>query len=185
MVKRLLEWLLVASIGALGLYALAPAAEPVTYRDVIVSDTVILEREPPARPPTIIERIRYVTIEPRQVATAPGGGASDVAEFCRPTVVATTDTVEVPVVDPMLLLRSVSHDPGWFWQRDNLLLTGPTSTGDLRALDYSVRPGFSVRVHGDSALVRYPRTALFRELLEVALPLGIGFGMCHVARGGP
>ncbi len=64
------------------------------------------------------------------------------AAFCRPTLLATTDTVvETPA--PRLLLRSGVHQPGWFFQKGRLLLIGPTSLGDLQALDYAVRPGFT------------------------------------------
>lgn len=44
--------------------------------------------------------------------------------------------------------------------------TGPTSLGDLQALDFAARPGFTFRTSGDSVLVRYPRSGLGRQLLE-------------------
>lgn len=155
--------------GALVAYILLPN-DPVTYTDVVVPAARIIEREMPDRPPTIIERVRFITVEPRQVATAPGGGVDDVTRFCRPTVISQTDTVEVPVADPMLLFRSVSLDERPIYNpfaRDELLVTGPTSLGDLRALDYQVRGSFDVRASGDSALVRYPRGALIRDVVEV------------------
>lgn len=155
-------------VGALVAYLLLPN-DPVTYTDVVVPAARIIEREPPDRPPTIIERVRYVNVPPAQVATAPGGATDDVARFCRPTVVAKTDTVEVPVADPMLLFRSVSFDERPIWNplaKDELLVTGPTSLGDLKALDYPVRGSFDVRASGDTALVRYPRGALVRDVVE-------------------
>lgn len=180
MKDRLIEWVLCAVIGAILFYVVEPN-DPVTYTEVIVPAPRIIEREPPARPPTIIERVRYVNIQPNQVATAIGGALGNAQEFCRPTTVVTTDTLSKPV-DPTLLLRSVVHTSGWFWQKDNLFLSGPTSYGDLTAADYSVRPGFSARVSGDSALVRYPRTAFFKDLLEVFVPLALGFVIGQATR---
>lgn len=158
-----------ALVGALVAYLLLPS-DPVTYTDVVVPAARIIEREPPDRPPTIIERIRYVNIPPAQVATAPGGAADDVTRFCRPTVIAKTDTVEVPAPDPMLLFRSVSLEERPIWNplaTDELLVTGPTSLGDLQALDYQVRGSFQARASGDSALVRYPRGSMVRDVVEV------------------
>ncbi len=90
-----------------------------------------------------------------------------VQEFCKPIVVAHTDTVESGAsVDPMLLLRSVVYDRRWAWRRDHLLLTGPTNEGDLKALDYEVRGDWTARTRGDQALVEYPRTSLLYDVWE-------------------
>jgi hypothetical protein len=67
-----------------------------------------------------------------------------------------------------------SPAPGWFLQRDQLLLTGPTSYGDRVAADSLVRPGFSARTAGETVIVRYPRTGLLREGVGVVVPLAMG-----------
>ena len=167
--------------GAVLGYALRSPPPP-TYRTVEVPVEHIIEREPD----TIVrwrDRIVEVAATPEIVARARRGGQAEAEAFCEPVRVVDTvrvvgvDTVRVvdTIPDPRLLLRSVSHDPGWWWQRDQLLLTGPTSHGDLLAFDYSVRPGFTVRTSGDSLLVRYPRTSLVREIAEFGLPLLGGF----------
>lgn len=154
-------------VGVLLAYLVLPS-DPVAYPEVIVPAARIIEREMPARPPTIVERIVYVNVPPRQVATAIGGAQDDVAAFCRPVVLAMTDTLEVEVPAPELLLRSGEYSPAPIWKpfaRGNLLLTGPTSHGDLVAADYPVREGFAFRASGDSALVRYPRGAFVRDVI--------------------
>lgn len=165
-----------AIAGAVALWAVAWPEEVVRYERVEVPVERIVEREPD----TVVrwrDRIVHVTPDPVQIAVAPGGAAPDVTRFCAPSVLeATTDTV-TPAPDPQLLLRSVVHRPGWFFQRDQLLLTGPTSYGDLVAQDFLVRPGFSARAVGDSVIVRYPRTGLAREALELGVPLLVGLGI--------
>lgn len=173
-------------VGALVAYLLIPS-DPVTYTDVVVPAARIIEREPPDRPPTIIERVRFITVEPRQVATAPGGAMDDVTRFCRPTTVVQTDTVEVPAPDPMLLFRSVSFDerPAWNpFAKDELLVTGPTSLGDLRSLDYPVRGSFDIRASGDTALARYPRGALVRDVVETGAIIYTAVDLVGLLLGG-
>jgi hypothetical protein len=175
---KLAGYALLVLAGALLAYVILPN-DPIVYSEVIVPTRAIEVREPPARAPTVVERIRYVSIPPRQVATAPGGAQGDVVTFCAPTVAQVAgDTITHA---PALLIRSGTHTPGWFWGKDKLLLTGPTSTGDLRALDYSVRPGFDFRASGDSVLVRYPRTGLLRQVVEIGVPLAIGYGIARIA----
>jgi len=106
-----------------------------------------------------------------QVARAPGCAVDEVAAFCRPSILAVTDTVVDTLYVPQLLLRSVSYDPAWLWGKDKLLLTGPTSAGDLKALDYSVRGSFTARTSGDSVIVRYPREAVVWDVLGALLQL--------------
>lgn len=72
------------------------------------------------------------------------------------------------------------HQPGWFFQRDQLLLTGPTSYGDLVPQDFLVRPGFSARIVGDSVIVRHPRAALLREAAEPAAWILVGMGLAKL-----
>lgn len=176
---RTLQLLAAVVAGAAGLWALAWPEEVVRYERVEVPVERIIEREPD----TIVrwvERIRVVTPDPVQIAVAVGGGAPEVARFCRPAVLdAVSDTVTA-APDPQLLLRSVVHDPGWFFARDRLLLTGPTSYGDLVAADYLVRPGFSARTVGDSVVVRYPRAALLREVAEPAVWITLGIGLARL-----
>lgn len=170
MTKRLAFYALLVIAGALLAYVLIPN-EPIIYSEVVVPARAIEEREPPTEP-TIIERVRFITIPPRQVATAPGGAQSDVQAFCAPSVARVTgDTAQVAET---LLIRSGTHSPGWWFGKDRLLLTGPTSTGDLKALDFEVRPGFDFRVNGDSVLVRYNRTGFLRQAAEIAVPLFVG-----------
>ena len=157
-------------VGVLLAYIVLPS-EPVAYPEVIVPAARIIEREMPARPPTIVERIVYVNVPPRQVARAIGGAQDNVASFCRPTVLAMTDTLEVQVPAPELLLRSGQHQRAPIWKlfaRGNLMIAGPTSHGDLAAADYPVRAGYAFRTSGDSALVRYPRGAFVRDVIEDA-----------------
>ena len=162
---------------------------PPVYQRVEVPVERIIEREPD----TIIrwrDRIVTVAAEPEIVATAEGGAEAEVEAFCEPVRVVDTvrvvgvDTVRVvdTIPDPRLLLRSVSHSPGWWWAKDELLLTGPTSSGDLLAFDYRVRPGFTVRTSGDSLLVRYPRTSVLREVVEFGVPVLVGFFAGRAAR---
>ncbi|MEM7416797.1 MAG: IMCp domain-containing protein [Gemmatimonadota bacterium] len=166
--KPILSAIVVFAIGlALGRLLSASPEPEVTYREVIVSDTVIVEREPPARPPTIVERIRYVDVPVLQLARAPGGAAADVAAFCRPTVLHTTDTVPA---DTVILVRSFTHRPAPFWKplaKDGLTVTGPNSHGDLWAADYRVRDGFSARTAGSELEVRYPRFSVAGDIIDL------------------
>jgi len=159
-------WLTLPLAGLIAGYLLFGGSDPVPYPEVVIAER-ILEREPDTVR-TFVDRVVYRYVGPARVAIAPGGAAQEVAAFCRPLILAMVDTVEVESAAPRLLLRSVSHDPGWLWQRDRLTLTGPTSHGDLVGLEYAVRPGFSARTSGDSVIVRYPRGSTVRDLLEGA-----------------
>ena len=177
-VDRLGPYLLGAVVGCLVLFSTAWPESHVPYPEVIVPAARIIEREPDTVR-TFVDRIRFVRAAPVVVAIAPAGAMSEVAAFCRPSILAVTDTVEVEV-PARVLLRSVTHRPGWWFQADRLELTGPTSLGDLKAFDYRVRPGFTARTSGDSVLVRYPRTGLFREVVEVAVPLLLGWTVARI-----
>ncbi len=161
-------------IGFLAAWLWAPRKDHVPYPEVIVPAARIIKREPDTVR-TFVDRIRFVNVQPILVARAPGGAQGEVAAFCRPTLLALTDTVEVEPPAPRLLLRSGVHSPGWFFQQARRLRTGPTSLGDLQALDFPVRPGFTFRTSGDSVLVRYPRSGLGRELLEFGITLAGGY----------
>jgi len=165
-----------------------PQPEPV-YRDVIVPEERIVEVE---RIDTIVqwrERIVYKHTPATQIATAPDAGQPDVDVFCADAIRRATradtnapdtnarDTVNnlPPAVDSHLLLRSVRTTDPWFLGKPSLILTGPTSTGDLRQLTYDVRDGFEARVHADSVIVRYPRHAVLKQLLEFGIVFGAGY----------
>ena len=69
-------------IGAIFAYLLTPN-DPVTYTEVVVPAARIIEREPPARSPTIVERIRFVVFSyghrkalPTPAAASATGGRS-------------------------------------------------------------------------------------------------------------
>ncbi len=170
-----------AVVGCLVMFSVAWPETYVGYPEVIVPARVIIEREPDTVR-TFVDRILFVRAAPVQVAIAPAGALDEVAAFCRPTVLAVTDTVEVEIPAARVLLRSVTHKPGWWFQRDGLLLTGPTSVGALKAFDFRVRPGFSARTSGDTVIVRYPRSGIVRELVEFGVPLLLGWTAAKVVR---
>lgn len=173
--KHLLAWILLPLAGALALYALSPD-RTITYTDVIVPAARIIEREPPIEV-RFRDRIVYRYVEYEQRAVAPGGALEQAQAFCRPQVLMHTQTDTVFQVDTLVLMRSAVHRPGWFISKDDLLVTTVSSVGDLEARDYRVRPGFSAVAAGNDVLVRYPRMALPRELVEILAVLGVGFGI--------
>lgn len=174
----MIRYLIGAVAGVLVMMLVVTPYQPV-YRNVVVSAARIVEREPPASPPTIVEKVVYQYLQPSVQAEAPGGALGDVQSFCKPVVVAVTDTVLVP--DRQLLLRSVSVDPGWFLGKDEVFVSGLTNTGDLWSADYRVRPGaWSARVAGDSILMRQPRTSIIRQGAELAAPVAIGWIACSL-----
>jgi hypothetical protein len=152
------------------------------YREVMVPVERIREVERVDTVVTWRERIVYVTQQAEQVATAPGGGQEDVDRFCAPDTIriAGTDTVRVPTPVPQLLLRSVRHEDAWYFGRDRLILTGPTNTGDLRQFTYSTRGGYQARVHADSLVFQYPRSALLKQAIEFGSFLATGFVLGRV-----
>lgn len=179
--------ILVGAFVGITLYAnFGPQPEP-TYRNVEVPVERIVEVE---RIDTLVqwrERIVYKHIPATQVATAPDAGQPDVDTFCADVVEralagAQPDTAPRlqegqdirPAAPATLLLRSVRHNDGWFFGRDALILTGPTSTGDLRQLTYGVRDGFEARTHADTVIVRYPRSALVKQGVEYGIVMLVG-----------
>lgn len=150
----------------------APDPPPV-YREVEVPVERIIEREPD----TVVrwrERLVVQTVTPRQIATAPGGAADHVSAFCRPQVLTVTDTLAAPP-PPVILMRSVTTSNAWPLQRQNVLVTGVTSYGDLSAADFRVRPGWSVRTVGDSLLMREPRLGWWRDVVYTLAVGAIGY----------
>ncbi len=166
--------ILAAAIAVVVTWFLKPTPAPI-YERVEVPVEVIVEREPDTVR-TFVDRVRTVQAPPEIIAISPSGGVREVQAFCKPVTLHTVDTVEIA---PRLLLRSISHDPGWFWQRDQLTLTGPINTGDLAAFDFPVRAGFTARTIGDSVLVQYPRTSLLRDIFET---FGPAFGVFLLMR---
>lgn len=154
-------------LGALLLFLALPGLQLVDDpRPVFVERETIIEREPPARPPTIIERLVFVAPRPVRHQIATGGAALEVAEFCRPSV---TQSASRPPPAPRLLLRSVVYqEPPLFrpFQRAELLVTGVTSYGDLEARDYRVRGSFDARAAGGDVVVRYGRFGWLRDAFE-------------------
>lgn len=174
-VTTLLRYVVAAIIGALLFYVIAPA-NTVTFTEVIVPAARIIELEPP----TVVrwrDRIVNHYVAPIQVATAPGGAQDALQEFCRPVVLRTVDTVEVEVPAKVLLRSGVTRD-GWWTQRGQIDLVGFTNFGDLKRFSFPTRPGWDFIASGDSVLVRYPRTAVVRQVIEVGLPFAIGLGAC-------
>lgn len=151
-----------AIVGALVLYAALPQ-KVISYPEVIVPAARIIEREPPTEV-RWRDRIVYRYVTPDVRATAPGGALDDVARFCRPLVVASTDTVRIGTPS---VIRSVVYNPSLVpLRKDRLLVTSMNGYGDLFAEDYRVRPGYSVSFESG---VRYSRLAPLREIGEGAL----------------
>jgi hypothetical protein len=157
------EFIVAFLVGSVAAWLIKPDPEP-TYSTVVVTDTLILEREPDTIR-TFIDRIRTVESQPVQVAIAPGGAQDHVSAFCRPTTVFSTDTIEAPA-DTVFLLRSVRYDRKWAWKKDKLFIAGPLSTGDLLSQDHDVRGDYSVRTVVGGTLVQYPRTSLLYDIWE-------------------
>ena len=174
--NRLAGWAGLLLVGFLACYLLlVPEEPPVSYSEVIVPARVIEEREPPPREPTIVERIRYVTVEARQTARAPGGATANVSAFCQPQVVLATSTDSAPELPPPTsLVRSGRYEPSIWppWGRGDLFLSSVTSHGDLVGQDFTVRPWHDFRA-GDSVIVRQPRGAWARQVAQGALWYGV------------
>lgn len=155
-----------AVVGALALYVLAWRG-PIPYPEVIVPAARIIEREVPSGPPGIVERVRYVYLTPDVRAVAPASVLDDVARFCRPVVVASTDTIQVP---SPTVIRSVVYRPSLVpLVKDQLLVTSMDGYGDLVAEDYSVRAPFGIAAGLEEpyrTTVRYSRLAPVREVAE-------------------
>jgi hypothetical protein len=148
-----------------------PEPEIFPYRDIIVKE---IQGEPVVER-TFVDRIVYRDRQPDLVATEPEGGTDVVEDFCHPDTVLRVvkgDTVWVQA-DTVYLLRSVVHDPGWFFQRDRVRIYGPTSTGDLREMRFRTYPGWSVRTDPE-LIFREPRLGWMREAVEALAFLWLG-----------
>ena len=159
------------------------------YPEVIVPARVIIEREPDTIR-TFVDRIRYRTVRPFLVGTAVGGASEGVEAFCPPpappaeeAIAAPDSTAAPPAAPPRVLLRSGTFKSGWWLGGDHLLLTGPTSNGDLRSFDFNMRGDFSFRTSADSVIVRYPRTWFVKDVIEFSGPLVLGFAVAKMLGG--
>ena len=161
-----LGWVLV---GALLLYALAPD-RTISYPEVVVPAARIVEREVPSGPPRIVERIRYVYLTPDVRAVALGGAVGDVARFCRPVVVASTDTIRMPIPS---VIRSLYYKPSLVpLRKGELLVTSMGGYGDLVAEDFRTRAPFGVAAGLQAPFnttVRYSRLTPLHEIAGGAL----------------
>jgi hypothetical protein len=168
-------YLLWAVAGALALYLLQRDPPAPDYPSVIVHREAI-ERTEPDTVVRTVEKLRYIVQSPDRVAVAPGGATGTVAAFCAPSiVVAAGDTAARPA--PRLLLRSGAFQKGLWLARDRLTLTGPTSYGDLVQGTWATRGSFNFVVAGDSVLVRRDRWAFPKQLLQVGVWAGLGYGV--------
>ena len=169
--KSLLPTALAFAAGVLVMVLMTPEPK-VHYQEVIVPDTVILEREPDTVR-TFVDRIQYRVVEPTQVAITQGGAATGALEsFCRPVTVVDKQT-DTLVIEKQVLLRSVTFDDGWFWRRGDLLLTGITNTGELTAIDAKTRADFSAVAAGESVLIRESRWSWLQPVAEISAVAGL------------
>lgn len=160
-------------VGGLVVWTFKPDPDPIKYTEIRV-DTIIGE---PDTIRTFVDRIVYVEREPEVTVVQPGGGTEIVEDFCKPDTVIVeitdTDTIWAPA-DTVFLVRSVTHDPGWFLNRDRITLFGPTSVGDLQEVRYKSYGGWSFRTDTE-ILFREPRFGWWREVAEAGIYIGIGF----------
>jgi hypothetical protein len=178
---KLLYLIFGAAAGAWLFQSCGPA-DFIAFPEVIVPAARIVEREPPPRPPTIIERIVYVAPRPVQVARAPGGASDALSAFCAPvTLVQGPDTVVV--VDTVLVLRSGVYSEAWLpGRKDELRLTGFTNVGDLEERTFRTRGSFDFTTAGGSeVIVRYGRLAFVGDLVDAG---AYGWSLFSLLRAG-
>ena len=159
-------WLIVGMVSGVVLMQFFGPEPFVEFPEVIVPAARIIELEPPARPPTIVERVVY-RFPPVRTARAVGGGTAAVSAFCEPVLTPIqTDTVVV-TAGPILMLRSGVYNRSW-WGKDNLRLVGPTNMGDLLQLSYHTLGSCDFRTSGDSVIVRYGRFNAVKDYARMA-----------------
>lgn len=149
--------------------------EPEVYREIVVKEI----RGEPDTIRTFVDRVVYREVEPEIIIREPEGGRETQEAFCEPDTVIQIiegDTVWLPQ-DTVFLVRSVDHRPGWFLQKDQVILFGPTSIGDLSEVRFKAYPGWSVRTHPEM-IIREPRIGIFREILEAGV-----YGLAGYALG--
>lgn len=165
--------LLWVAVGALVAWVLHPGPQTLQGPPVVTTVERVVREEPD----TVVrwrERVVYRTPEPIVREIAVNGALPDVANFCG-AAGWTSDTTVVVRRDTVLLLRSVTTDPGWFLRPDRIAFVGPRSDGALAREEFIARPGWSARVHGDSVIVRSPRFGLLKQLAEAAVFVGAGW----------
>lgn len=170
---RWLPWVLVVVLAVAVFYLWTREPEPV-YRDVIVTKEVIEQVEVVDTIVSLKEKIVYVEKEPETTATAVQGAVGLVRSFCEESVaesLAGGDSISP--VRPVLLLRSARVSHGWFMAPDEVVLTGPLSSGDLKQLRYRVRGDWRAHVRGDGVLVQSSRFPV-REVIEPAVWVSVG-----------
>lgn len=168
MVDRLLYTLLGAGLMAVGLLFFGGLeAQTFPFREVIVRVEELEAREPPPRPPTIVERIVYIAPRPALTARAPSGASEALNRFCAPSrLVQGADSGTV--VDTTLVIRSgVFHDSWLPFRSDELRLTGFTNVGDLEERTYRTRGSFDfTTAELREPIVRYGRFNVVRDLVD-------------------
>ena len=168
---RYIPIILALFIGVGVAWALKPSPEPITYTNIRV-DTIIGE---PDTVRTFVDRIVYREREPELTVVQPEGAEDEVSAFCRPDtvmVVTDADTIWIPA-DTVYLVRSVVHDPSWFFGKDRITVFGPTSVGDLREMRFTSYPGWSLRTTPET-LFREPRFGLLRQIIEAGTYISAG-----------
>jgi len=166
-----LGWALIGGMVVL-VAALSVWPEPYPYSGVIVPAARILEREVPFGPPSIPQRIVYVYLTPDVRAVAPGAVVADVARFCRPTLIAQTDTVRPTELVPSVIRTVQTGHSIIPLRRDPLFVSSMNGYGDLIGEDFRTRPGFGIAsglMNPYQTVVRYSRLAPLREVAEGAL----------------
>jgi hypothetical protein len=135
----------------------------ISYPEVIVPAARILEREVPGEI-RWRDRLVYVYLTPDVRAVAPGAVTEDVARFCRPITVASTDSVQIGTPS---VIRTVAFAPSLVpLVKGALLVTSMDGYGDLIAEDYRARAPFGIAAGLSEpyrTVVRYPRWAPLRE----------------------
>lgn len=163
----MIRYLLGAIAGGLILFAVMPDKPPImSYPEVIVREIVGV-------PDTIVSFVDRIITREVQVSgpiiTAPQAAVSTVDAFCAPRV-----TPGMATVDTVFLMRSVSFDPGFLWKADRVSITGPTSVGDDRQFNYTLRGPWDAVARRDGVQMRASRWRWY-GLIEAGVYMGFGY----------
>lgn len=163
---------LIAGAGLILLAGLAigwqvkPMPDP-TYRDVVVSDTVIMQSAPDTVL-SIIEKIKWRTVEPTVIAHGTTVDTVRLAAYCRPDTVLPTPVAVLPP-------SSGKYDG------KTLSLFSVTSDSRLFAQETAVTPPFEWVAVGGTYDVRTTRSGfkLFKALPKFLVPAlaGVAVGV--------
>lgn len=181
MSRAILYGLAGLAAGFLAAYILQPEPDLSPYQDPVVVSHRDITRNEPDTTFTFVVRMTHTAPAPIVREVSPQAGTPDVSAFCRAAVeqalaAVVPDSTPPAPSDTSLLLRSVSYDRGWFLGPDRVTVLGPTSVGDLYRAEYRMRGG-GLRVHADSLVVRTSRFGLAQDLIEIAVPLAVGYGL--------